>query len=125
LEEEQQQHSPSQPKHINNFNFTFNIVMSGLRSTTTNWSGPFLKSALCPGTGLVVEGVVDELRAHSVFVRETSARYDQSDALPSRYIVLVMRVNQSYERIFDKRGGMHHTRGWQIGVFDASIADTA
>lgn len=75
-----------------------------IMASTTNWVGPFLKSSLCPGQGLIVEGTVKELRSHSVFVRETSAAYDQGDALPTRYIVLVLEIQQAYERIFDKRG---------------------
>jgi hypothetical protein len=83
--------------------------VSGLRSTTTNWDGPFLKTDHCNGAGVIVECRVLEVRAHSVFSREASVAarkaFDQADVLPSRYNALLVELLRSYPRMFDKRGG--------------------
>eukprot|EP01094_Clydonella_sp_ATCC50884_P023322 TRINITY_DN5555_c0_g1_i1.p1 TRINITY_DN5555_c0_g1~~TRINITY_DN5555_c0_g1_i1.p1 ORF type:complete len:221 (-),score=40.08 TRINITY_DN5555_c0_g1_i1:83-715(-) len=78
------------------------MSVSGLRSTTTNWSTPFLISEQCAGDGLVIECTVKEVRAHSVFVRKTST--DQADNLPGRYNAFLVEVSQAYPRIFNSAG---------------------
>eukprot|EP01087_Luapelamoeba_hula_P012552 TRINITY_DN3504_c0_g1_i1.p1 TRINITY_DN3504_c0_g1~~TRINITY_DN3504_c0_g1_i1.p1 ORF type:complete len:116 (+),score=9.43 TRINITY_DN3504_c0_g1_i1:1-348(+) len=73
-----------------------------LRSTSTQWSGPFLKSKLCTGQGVVVEGDVKEVRVHSMFVSSTVID-NQEDNLPTRFTVLTVEPERAYPRIL--RGG--------------------
>lgn len=73
--------------------------------SSTSWTGPFLRSQLCKGHGLAVEGLVKDVRVHSVFVRDSGVKVaDQEDNLPTRYMVAVVEVQDVYPRLYQKNG---------------------
>jgi len=53
---------------------------------------------------LVIEGVVKEIRIHSMFVQSTPIK-DQEDNLPTRFTVLVLEPAQAYTRLFRQKDG--------------------
>ena len=53
----------------------------------------------------MIEGVVEEARVHSMFLRKMRADADQADSLPGRYAVVVMKSPRSFERVFVSRRG--------------------
>ena|SRR3990167_5232044 len=74
-------------------------------STSTQWFGSFTQAALCKGSnGFVVEGTVNAVRVHSVFVSGASeSPAEQADRLPTRFVVVVIDpVVNVYERMYDR-----------------------
>jgi len=86
-----------------------------MRSTSTNWSGPWTKSRFCRGKGLVIEGAVRQIRVHSVFVSGAKVNVQAlEDNLPTRFVVVTLQPKVMHHRLFRTQSGME----MEIDYFD-------
>eukprot|EP01090_Pellita_catalonica_P009969 TRINITY_DN211_c0_g2_i1.p1 TRINITY_DN211_c0_g2~~TRINITY_DN211_c0_g2_i1.p1 ORF type:complete len:226 (+),score=45.83 TRINITY_DN211_c0_g2_i1:40-717(+) len=76
-------------------------------STSSRFSGPFTKTVLCKGEGLVVEFRVKEARVHSVFASSKVDLSKQEDRLPLRFCVVSGEVIQAYPRMYETKNGLN------------------
>eukprot|EP01104_Vermistella_antarctica_P015088 TRINITY_DN4881_c0_g1_i1.p1 TRINITY_DN4881_c0_g1~~TRINITY_DN4881_c0_g1_i1.p1 ORF type:complete len:261 (+),score=66.78 TRINITY_DN4881_c0_g1_i1:118-783(+) len=103
------------------------------RSTSTNWTGAFPRTALCKGgLGLVIEGQITATRVHSVFVSSAPDIVNQEDILPTRFNIVEVVPSRSYHRMKDKdevevdynanQEGQRHYRAPTVFNFDQLAA---
>eukprot|EP01133_Synstelium_polycarpum_P006520 gene6520-7550_t len=65
-------------------------------STSTSYSQPWTKEALCQGDGFIVEGVLRKVKMHSMFLTGKHSVHDT--VLPTRFITIVLEVDTTIKR---------------------------